>query len=150
MLLKGSCQCKTIQYELETNLYYPYMICYCSICRKTNGAPFGVNIKGALGDLKIICGKDDLKIYNAKDCDRHFCSKCGSPLYITDHRWPDDVWPNAASIDTPLPRPPEYQQIFLDDKVGWFNPEMSGEQFKGYPEWSIEEFHQHWELLPNK
>jgi hypothetical protein len=119
------------------------MICYCSICRKTNGAPFGVNIKGDLDNLKIINGKDYIKTYSAKDCERHFCSKCGSPLYITDHRWPDGIWPNAASIDTALPKPPEYQQIFLDDQVPWFKPDIPGKKFSGYPKWSIDEYHQH-------
>jgi hypothetical protein len=148
MLLKGSCQCEKVKYEVETNFYYPYMICYCSICRKTNGAPFGVNIKGKLCDLKITKGDSYIKTFNANGSERCFCMTCGSPLYITNNKWPEDVWPNAASIDTPLPEPPEYQQIFIDDQIKWYQPDLPGKKFNTYPDWSIDEFHQHWDLLP--
>ena len=150
MLLKGSCHCKKVRFELHTDLYYPYMLCYCTICRKTNGSAFGCNIKGARKDLKVLKGKAFIKTYCGKSCDRQFCGECGSPLFITDESWPDGVWPNAACIDTPLPAPPEYQHIFLDDKAKWFPADLPGQKFRRYPKWSIEEFHEHWGLVKRK
>ena len=131
MLLEASCHCKSVQFTIETEFFYPFMICYCSICRKTNGAPFGVNIKGQLSDLNIIKGNDVIKIYIAKDCERHFCSECGSSLYITDKRWPEGIWPNAACVDTELPQPEEYYEIFLENQVNWFQPTIKSKKFNG-------------------
>ena len=37
MLLKGSCHCGSVRFEVESPHPYPYNLCYCSICRKTAG-----------------------------------------------------------------------------------------------------------------
>ena len=37
MLLKGSCHCGAVRFSLNSRTPYPYMRCYCSICRKTGG-----------------------------------------------------------------------------------------------------------------
>jgi hypothetical protein len=43
--LNGSCHCKAVRFSLESETPYPYMHCYCSICRKTaGGGGFAVNI----------------------------------------------------------------------------------------------------------
>ena len=37
MLLRGSCHCGAVAFTLKSTTPYPYMRCYCSICRKTGG-----------------------------------------------------------------------------------------------------------------
>ena len=37
MLLKGSCHCGAVKFEVKAYAPAPYMRCYCSICRKTAG-----------------------------------------------------------------------------------------------------------------
>jgi hypothetical protein len=34
MLLKGSCHCGAVGFEVESHTPVPYMYCYCTICRK--------------------------------------------------------------------------------------------------------------------
>jgi len=47
MHLEGSCHCGAVTFSLDTETPYPYMRCYCSICRKTGGGGgFAVNIMG--------------------------------------------------------------------------------------------------------
>ena len=77
--------------------------------------------------------------------ERHFCGKCGSALWLWDHRWPELIHPNASAIETPLPQPPEIVQIFLESKPSWVQlPEYSGVQvvnFDAYPTESLEDWH---------
>ena len=43
MRLAGSCHCGRVRFRLESHTPYPYMRCYCSICRKTQGG--GVSLE---------------------------------------------------------------------------------------------------------
>lgn len=147
MLLKGSCHCQKVTFEIETGWYYPLMWCYCSICRKTNGGPISCNIKGKKAALKIMKGKEFIKMYCAEHCQRHFCSACASSLYILDDRWPEDCWPNAAAIDTPLPKCPEQVHIYVKDAPPWFEIRHKGPQAQEYTELWIEDWHREMKLL---
>jgi len=146
MLLRGSCQCQKITYEVDTDWYYPLMWCYCHICRKTNGGPISCNLKGEKKNLKLTKGEEFLRMYCAEYCQRYFCSICSSPLYILDDRWPDYCWPNAASIDTPLPSCPEQVHIYVKDVPNWFLMKVPGPLFDEYPELAIEDWHREMKL----
>ena len=37
LLLKGSCRCNAVRFEVESHTPVPFMLCYCSICRKQQG-----------------------------------------------------------------------------------------------------------------
>ena len=50
---------------------------------------------------------------------RHFCKKCGSPLWLWDRRWPELIHPHASAIDTPLPKPPEVVEAALEYAANW-------------------------------
>ena len=142
MLLHGSCHCQQVRFQLTSNFYYPYQWCFCEICRKTNGSAFACNIKARKIDFTLLQGQDVLKSYRAISADRHFCRECGSHLFILDAQWPDDVWPNAAAIDTPLPLCSEQVHIFIRSKVAWYPILTKGALYETYPELAIEEFHQ--------
>ncbi|MEP7057378.1 MAG: GFA family protein [Caldimonas sp.] len=98
---------------------YPFMRCYCSICRKTAGSGgYAINLGADAATLKVLKGKRSLRVYRAivRDGDgehtssgeRHFCSRCGSALWLWDPSWPELVHPHAGAIDTPLPKPPDH------------------------------------------
>lgn len=90
MLLKGSCHCGAVTSALQSHTPNPYMRCYCSICRKTQGGGgFAINIMGEADTLKVT-GKRNVSLYRARIKEgresvrspgrRHFCRKCGSSL----------------------------------------------------------------------
>lgn len=151
MLLKGSCHCRAVKFSVASHTPYPYMRCYCSICRKTDGGGgYAINIMGEAKTLKVT-GAKHLSIYRAKlgsgkrsPGQRHFCSKCGSALWVADPRWPDWVYPFASAIDTPLPRAPQVVSIMLDYAEPWVEPAPKGAgnlRFGEYPKESIEAWH---------
>ena len=147
MLIEGSCHCGRVAFEMETKYVYPLMWCYCGRCRKTNGSPVSAYVKGKKADLGIRRGKDSIRLYRIETSERFFCGECGSSLYAFDARWPEDCWPNAAAIDTPLPSTPEVVHIFVGSKIPWFTIHTPGPQFDEYPELSIEDYHREWELV---
>ena len=155
MKLKGSCHCQKVQFEFESLARYPYMRCYCSICRKTSGgAGFAINIKGVTESLKIT-GQEHLTEYeiasdkisrgehSGEKASRVFCQHCGSTLWASNTAWPQWFFPLASVIDTELPTPPESVHIMLKYCPDWCKPEAKApHQFEEYPNEGLEDWHQ--------
>ena len=54
VLLKGSCHCRAVRFSVRSETPFPYLWCYCSICRKTGGGGgYVINIMGVADSLKI-------------------------------------------------------------------------------------------------
>ncbi len=160
MKLEGSCHCGAVRFAVESRTPYPYMRCYCSICRKTAGSGYAINIMGEAKTL-VVEGEDILSVYRVRlsqtaeageaaagdqalsRARRHFCRVCGSALWVADARWPELVHPFASAIDTPLPTPPERVHIMLDSKAPWAEAPETGRDshFPEYPDESIEDWH---------
>ena len=156
MRLEGSCHCGAVRFSLTSQTPYPYMRCYCSICRKTaGGGGYAINLSGDHETLEI-GGEDQVAVYQARlpdeetggetesPCRRHFCMRCGSALWVWDPRWPELVHPFASAIDTDLPEPPERTHLMLAFKAGWVPLQIgpTDKHFDGYPEESIAAWHQ--------
>ncbi|MER8501974.1 MULTISPECIES: GFA family protein [unclassified Mesorhizobium] len=155
LLLKGSCRCNAVRFEVESHTPVPFMLCYCSICRKQQGGGgFAINLGADYETLKIH-GKRHLGVYRAEIEDdehphretstgeRNFCTKCGTALWLYDPTWPELVHPFASAIDTDLPKPPEKVHLMLKYKANWVEPEIGKRDkvFDVYPEESIADWH---------
>lgn len=153
MMLKGSCHCAAVTFSLQSHSPYPYMRCYCSVCRKTQGGGgFAINIMGEADTLKVK-GRGNLSVYRARIKEgrkivrspgrRHFCKKCGSSLWLWDPRWPQWVYPFASAIDTPLPRSREVQHVMLNYAPRWVEvPRRSRDHyFREFPREAIIDWH---------
>ena len=129
MRLDGSCHCGAVKFRGDSHTPYPYMRCYCSICRKTQGGGgYAINIMGDAATLKVR-GAMHLTVYRARlavpgakrkrlsSARRHFCAKCGSALWAWDPHWRQWVYPFASAIDTPLPTPPAEVEMFASHQV---------------------------------
>ena len=155
MLLEGSCQCAKVRFSVESETPYPFMNCYCSICRKCSGGAYGTNIMGARATLNVH-GKKHLRQYHARirvpgksgtkekksEGTRVFCRHCGTHLFLLDDRSPDGVWPSAAAIDTELPVPTQRVHMMMSYKPAWVIAAGEGQEFPEYPEESIAHWHE--------
>ena len=85
MKLEGSCSCGAVTFRVASHTPYPYMRCYCSICRKTaGGGGYAINIMGDAASLEVH-GSRSLNVFRARVRDksskrgklsparRHFC-----------------------------------------------------------------------------
>lgn len=156
MKLAGSCHCRKVKFTVEASSPVPFMRCYCSICRKTaGGGGYAINLGGDAASLKVT-GKKHLGIYRARmpgkngrgtrlsSARRHFCTFCGSALWVWDPTWPELVHPHASAVDTPLPVPPENVHILLDSKAPWVEVEgkRRDPRFDHYPDMSLAQWHE--------
>ena len=149
MHLEGSCHCGAVRFSVEAYAPAPYLRCYCSICRKTAGAGgFAINL-GANADTLEVEGEENISVFHAtsdgreSSCERRFCSRCGSALWVWDPGWPQLLHPFASVIDTPLPQPPEQVHMLLASRANWVRIDaQDGEaRFDGYPSDSLEDWH---------
>ena len=150
MKLAGSCHCQAVRFTVEAQAPFPYMRCYCSICRKTaGGGGYAINL-GALRETLQVQGEQNLAVYRAKMPDGHastgernFCRLCGSALWLFDPAWPELVHPHASAIDSDLPTPPEHVHIMLGSKASWVEPDLrkGDETFDEYPHESLADWH---------
>ena len=150
MRLEGSCHCGAVRFRLDSTTPYPFMRCYCSICRKTaGGGGYAINIMGTSESL-IVDGRDHIAVYQVRlgddelsSAQRHFCRHCGSALWVYDPHWPELVHPFASAIDTPLPASPEHVHIMLESRAPWVEvPDRDiDEHFAEYPDLSIADWH---------
>jgi len=154
--LEGSCHCGAVQFAAESKTPYPYMRCYCSICRKTQGGGgYAINLGADAGTLEVE-GEEHVSVYQAvidgvqSPGERRFCSKCGSALWVFDPRWPELVHPFASAVDTPLPRTPETVHIMLAYAPDWVDvppADAANVHYREYPGASIEDWHRAQGLL---
>ena len=130
MRLEGSCRCGAISFSVDSHTPYPYQRCYCAICRKSaGGGGYAINIMGVADTLKVK-GNSVLGVWNAPidgykgSADRHYCKRCGTPLWVSDEQWPELVYPFASAIDTELPKAPSSVHLLLRDKASWVEPQI--------------------------
>ena len=151
MLLEGSCHCGAVRFTLASPHPCPFNLCYCSVCRKTQGGGgYAINLSGDAASLEVE-GEEDIAVYRAildggpetSPAERRFCARCGSGLWLWDPRWPELVHPFASAIDTELPAAPERTHLMLGSKASWV-PLLKGPDdrcFDEYPEESIADWH---------
>lgn len=155
MKLKGSCHCGKVKFSVNSDHFYPYQYCYCSICRKTQGGGgYAINLGADARTLRAT-GKEFISVYRAKvknpgekiyqsRGERNFCSMCSSGLWMFDPDWPDLIHPFACAIDTPLPVSPAHTHLMLEFKAPWveLHKNKKDKTFKRYPKESIADWHE--------
>ena len=152
MTLDGSCRCGTVTFRLQSHTPVPYQRCYCSVCRKTAGGGYAINLGGIAGTLEVE-GEPAIAIYRASlhrggvceisSGERNYCTRCASALWLFDPTWPDLIHPFASAIDTELPTPPARVHLMLKDKPDWIEVPQSetDDYFDRYPDLSLDDWH---------
>jgi hypothetical protein len=83
-VMKGSCLCATVQYEMEG----PFEVlshCQCSMCRRHHGAAFATFVTVPLSGFRWVAGEEALSTYQSSAYGkRTFCNKCGSVMPVVE------------------------------------------------------------------
>lgn len=153
MRLEGSCHCGAVRFTCESRAPYPFMHCYCSICRKTaGGGGYAINLHADADSLEVQ-GEEHIAVYRAwidhperrtrSESERRFCRRCGSMLWVWDPNWPELIHPFASAVDTPLPETPERVHIMLGSKASWVPVPRGGadRHFEQYPDEALIDWH---------
>ena len=93
--------------------------CHCSLCRKNSGTAFATNGFINSEDFEIISGKDNISIYSFKPGrNRHFCTRCGSPVYSSNEQDPSRFRLRLGILDSDIIERP-ISHNFVSSKANW-------------------------------
>ena len=100
-MLKGSCACGRIEYEIDGRLHGPVTYCHCWRCRKHSGSSFGTTAGITAKSLKFTVGEQLLASWESSPgVHRYFATCCGSPIYKRDEASPDFLGFRLGTLDT--------------------------------------------------
>jgi len=150
--IEGSCRCGAVRFSTDSHAPVPFMLCYCSICRKTaGGGGYAINLHADRNTLTV---DGETAVFHAglgdgrggcelSSAERHFCALCASALWVFSPEYPDVFHPFASAIDSDLPKAPSSVHMMLGSKAPWVEPLIRPQDqcFEDYPDEALEEWH---------
>ena len=131
--ITGACFCKTVQYQITSAI--PLAVnCHCNNCKKINGGAFASLAVVKEKRLEITAGKEYLATYQlSENLAKHFCSRCGTPIFNRNSCYPGRCMVALGSLDDPTVVTPtvnvhcenRLSWVLLDDKMQNFEQEYS-------------------------
>ncbi len=118
-LLKGSCLCDGITYEISAPLS-DVINCHCSMCRKAQGSAFRTRASVNVSDFRFLSGEELLTFYESSPGEfRSFCSVCGATIITKFNQFPDVYGFALGTLDTD-PEIKIERHIFTKYKAPWY------------------------------
>ena len=118
-MLKGSCACERVRYELHGDLAGRVAYCHCWQCRKHSGSSFGTTSPVKAAEFRIVSGEELLSSWESSPgIHRFFASCCGSPVYKRRDDVPEVLGLRLGTLDADPSRTVE-QHIFVNSKAPW-------------------------------
>ena len=118
-MLRGSCLCGTVRYEVRARLAR-IVHCHCSMCRKAHGAAFGSYGNVKEGDFALLSGEGEIARYQSSaEVSRTFCRRCGSTLQFISTKRPGTFSLALGTLDDDPGEKPQLH-IFVGSKAPWF------------------------------
>ena len=118
-VLRGSCLCKSVRYELRTPLLR-FNHCYCSRCRKATGAIRATNLAVPAAQFHWISGEELISRYDlpeAKSFATAICTRCNGPVPHATRNGEQVVVPSGTLDDVPPSLPTTHKN--WASRVSW-------------------------------
>jgi hypothetical protein len=118
-MLRGSCACGRVAYEVRGELIGPVTYCHCWRCRKHSGSSFGTTAGVRAADFSVVSGEPLLSSWESSPgVQRFFASCCGSPLFKRQQATPGFLGLRLGTLDTD-PRRRAELHFMLGSKAPW-------------------------------
>ena len=131
-MIKGSCLCGGVQYQINEALG-PIIYCHCRRCRKSSGSACVTSTEIHRAKFEVTQGKDLIKKYeNPGAVDRFFCSHCGSQLYSERATTPLTMRLRLGTLDTEITERVS-SHIFVGSKAEWHENQDEAIQYQERP-----------------
>lgn len=128
MIVKGSCECQGVVFELTGELR-DVVFCHCSQCRKTSGHYWAAT-QVSKGNLNLIKATS-LSWYDSSDkARRGFCSVCGSSMFY-ERKGIDKISVSAGSLEIPTSLD-RMRHIYVASKGDYYDISDELPQFEEY------------------
>jgi len=119
-MLKGSCLCSRVAYEISGPLTQAWH-CHCIMCRKAHGSAFRTRATVQAKDFAWTRGEGDVTWYSSSPGHyRGFCSACGTPLLSRFDQAPDAYGLPLGALDDD-PHIKAACHMFVANKAPWYD-----------------------------
>lgn len=126
---EGGCLCGAVRYVLKSE---PAMtaVCHCTHCQRQSGTMFSTNL-GVPEQAYVQTG--ETKVYEDRGDSgqpvwRHFCPKCGSPIYSKVAVMPGLLFVKAGTLDDRSGLKPAVE-VYADHAAEWVAPIAGAQRF---------------------
>ncbi|MBP8303621.1 MAG: GFA family protein [Phycisphaerae bacterium] len=117
-MIKGSCYCGTVRYEIAGRLLI-FANCHCPDCRKFSGSAFSSVLAVDADGFKVTSGEGNLVPYPSSPGKyRHFCKTCGCHVFARAEQRPGMVLVRAGTLDEDPHMQPQCH-LWVKAKAPW-------------------------------
>jgi hypothetical protein len=121
-MLKGSCACGKIRYEIVGSLSGPVNHCYCQPCRKQSGSGFSSTARVEGSVMSVFVGRHLVRSWRQPNGPEHFfASCCGSPIYDQNETDPGNLFLPLGTLDCD-PKIGESLHLDTGSRAPWLTP----------------------------
>jgi len=114
----GQCLCGAVSIEI-TGEITDIIHCHCSLCRKSTGTAYATNGFVSSDNFSVNKGKTLLNTFSFKPGrHRHFCSRCGSPVYSSNDEDLSRIRIRLGILDSEITERP-ISHNFVSSKANW-------------------------------
>jgi len=114
----GQCLCGAVSIEI-TGEITDIIHCHCSLCRKSTGTAYATNGFVSSDNFSVNKGKTLLNTFSFKSGrHRHFCSRCGSPVYSSNDEDLSRIRIRLGILDSEITERP-ISHNFVSSKANW-------------------------------
>jgi hypothetical protein len=133
--IKGGCLCGSVRYESAAEAVM-CAVCHCTHCQKQSGSAFSTNVVVPAADFKVTA--QSLATFNDTGTSglavkRHFCSRCGSPVYSELDANPGVIAIKAGTLDDPMWVKPQVH-MWRSSAQAWVPVDGESVCFDGNPQ----------------
>ncbi len=126
---KGGCLCGAVRYVLNGEPR-GIALCHCTHCQRLSGSPFSFNLVVREADYEqagetttyVDSGDSGHPVY------RHFCGRCGSPLFARTALMPGKLVLKAGTLDSMEGLQPKIE-VYTDHAVKWLAPTAGARRY---------------------
>lgn len=126
----GKCLCGEVQITISGNIS-DIIHCHCSLCRKNSGTAYATNGFINAADFNITSGEQYINVFSFKPGrNRHFCSKCGSPVYSSNTQDAARYRIRLGILDSDIVEKP-MSHNFVSSKANWEDLDANLPRYEG-------------------
>jgi len=129
----GGCLCGAVRYEAHGPRLdgLDGIVCHCRMCQRASGGAFMALFYMPVMGIQLTRG--EASVYRSSpEVERHFCARCGSPLFFDRTNRPDRRAIFVGSLDDPNDFAPA-MQVCVSSAVGWLGRLGAAEAFAEKP-----------------
>ena len=104
--------------------------CHCNNCKKISGGAFASLAVVREKHLEITSGEKSLTTYQlSENLKKHFCNRCGTPIFNRNSRYPGRCMVALGSLDNPTIVTPSVN-VHCENRLVWVSLDETLQNFE--------------------